>query len=554
MSILTIYYLSEIRLNQERIRDMEEKATRKGNGMILDFEQTAKENSELLKELREKYKYDEKRYKRIKKEAKKAKRRYALCNWDSEYYTDLITGNGFDIRSVQTIMDEVSEKVPDYYGPRSPFYGAIHTNTDSYLMRYQCDCGLLHGAANEGRICKLCGSMVIERRSDPKKTGWITLPNDNFIINPYSYEYFKDLLGKKKGADGKDVYVFDEIVHDVRLVNADGEIHSVSGVDIPGTNKSLVSPFVGIGISGFKNQFEEVMDYYKTKYKKNPTKLVKLEQIEQYRSAIFTSHIPVYTPMLRPQALSSDTFYHIEYDKEIINPVIGLCNLLDDCAEIARPRIVEDIQIRVNKMISKNLVRLNGKKGWIQGNIFGGRNNYIARDLIIPDITLKDNEIDLCYITFLEMFQYVIIEHLKRMFGLRHSEAMDIVYNASIDFNEQVYSVIQFMVEEEGVYCVINRNPSLWMKSALRMKVRRVIPDINDYSLVIPFPILPGLNADFDGDIMNNKACVLPEIAYIYRKFDPIRSYITDSVTGKVDKEYLPNKGTLADLIMFANF
>ena len=58
MSILTIYYLSEIRLNQERIRDMEEKATRKGNGMILDFEQTAKENSELLKELREKYKYD----------------------------------------------------------------------------------------------------------------------------------------------------------------------------------------------------------------------------------------------------------------------------------------------------------------------------------------------------------------------------------------------------------------------------------------------------------------------------------------------------------------
>ena len=53
---------------------------------------------------------------------------------------------------------------------------------------------------------------------------------------------------------------------------------------------------------------------------------------------------------------------------------------------------------------------------------------------------------------------------------------------------------------------------------------------------------------------MNNKACVLPEIAYIYRKFDPIRSYITDSVTGKVDKEYLPNKGTLADLIMFANF
>ena len=92
------------------------------------------------------------------------------------------------------------------------------------------------------------------------------------------------------------------------------------------------------------------------------------------------------------------------------------------------------------------------------------------------------------------------------------------------------------------------------MKSALRMIVRSVIPDINDYSLVIPFPILPGLNADFDGDIMNNKACVLPEIAYIYRKFDPIRSYITDSVTGKVDKEYLPNKGTLADLIMFANF
>ena len=34
----------------------------------------------------------------------------------------------------------------------------------------------------------------------------------------------------------------------------------------------------------------------------------------------------------------------------------------------------------------------------------------------------------------------------------------------------------------------------------LLMKIRRVKPDGNDFILSVPLSILPGLNADFDGD------------------------------------------------------
>lgn len=34
----------------------------------------------------------------------------------------------------------------------------------------------------------------------------------------------------------------------------------------------------------------------------------------------------------------------------------------------------------------------------------------------------------------------------------------------------------------------------------LLMKIRKIKPDGDDYALSVPLSILPGLNADFDGD------------------------------------------------------
>lgn len=522
-----------------------------GNGLITyeSFKDSVNRNYERMLALREKYDYDEKRIRRMKKAATKRKNSYMPDDWDIAYYYDIMNGDGFDILSPpDTILDEIDGDPANMYGPLSPLYGAIHTHTESYLMRFHCGCGILHGKANEGRKCEYCGGIVEERKTSPKKTGWVSLPNEHFIISPYYYNLFDSILGTKGGES-----IFEQIVKVAWNVDADGNIFEVAGDEIQGIDKvKILSQYAGLGIKRFRQHFDEIIDFYLDKFKRTPKKCAKLLFIKGRKKEVFISHIPVYSPMFRPQSLSGETFYHTDYDRKIVNPIISTSFLLDDSNNISTPRILEDIQKRVNSMVAENNTQIQGKHGWVQGNLFAGRNNYVARDVIIPDITLRDNEIDLCYITFLEMFQFRIMEHLKRMFGMRHQEAENTIFLAQLVFSHQVYLVMKYMVEEEGVYCVINRNPSLWMKSVLRMKVRHIDPSIDDFALVLPVPILDGLNADFDGDIMNMKACIVPETAYAFRKFDPIRSYIIDAVSGTIDRSYLPIKNTLADLIGFS--
>lgn len=53
------------------------------------------------------------------------------------------------------------------------------------------------------------------------------------------------------------------------------------------------------------------------------------------------------------------------------------------------------------------------------------------------------------------------------------------------------------------------------------MKIRRVKPDSDDYSLAIPSAILPGLNADFDGDVLNTLALEMEEFWDLFDGFSP---------------------------------
>ena len=57
-----------------------------------------------------------------------------------------------------------------------------------------------------------------------------------------------------------------------------------------------------------------------------------------------------------------------------------------------------------------------------------------------------------------------------------------------------------FIVKKDKPMVLINRNPTLNFYSMLLMKIRQVKHDGDDYTLSVGLSILPGLNADFDGD------------------------------------------------------
>jgi hypothetical protein len=84
------------------------------------------------------------------------------------------------------------------------------------------------------------------------------------------------------------------------------------------------------------------------------------------------------------------------------------------------------------------------------------------------------------------------------------------------------------------------------------MKIRNVKKDDTDFTLSVPLAILPGLNADFDGDVLNMLGMMNEEFVRMFRKFDPIKRMIISRDTGLINNYFTIEKSQLIDLYHFA--
>ena len=82
------------------------------------------------------------------------------------------------------------------------------------------------------------------------------------------------------------------------------------------------------------------------------------------------------------------------------------------------------------------------------------------RNVIIPDPLLKADEIELCYLTFLELYKYEILAHLCKMDDITIAEANDLWFKATIHFNKKIYEVMKYLLKKKKVKMLINRNPN----------------------------------------------------------------------------------------------
>jgi DNA-directed RNA polymerase beta' subunit len=222
--------------------------------------------------------------------------------------------------------------------------------------------------------------------------------------------------------------------------------------------------------------------------KKN--KVSTLELLLKQKRSVFVSHIPVASTLLRPQSITADTFYYSSIDK-IINTMYRLAENLKNCIPVEKDYILTRLQSKVNTMWDTYFTEINGKDGLIRGEMLGGSLNYTARNVIVPSPDLHDNEVDLSYHTFLEVFKYKIIYYIMKLDDVTLSNAYAQWREAST-FNEKTYQIMQYIIEREDTRILINRNPTLNFYSMLLMKIRKVKHDGEDYALSVPLSILPG--------------------------------------------------------------
>ena len=84
------------------------------------------------------------------------------------------------------------------------------------------------------------------------------------------------------------------------------------------------------------------------------------------------------------------------------------------------------------------------------------------------------------------------------------------------------------------------------------MKIRNVKKDDTDFTLSVPLAILPGLNADFDGDVLNMLAMMNKEFVRMFRKFDPVKRMIISRDTSLINNYFMIEKSQLIDLYHYA--
>lgn len=283
-------------------------------------------------------------------------------NWDADFFDDIISGRGFIISEPAEItLDGVKRK--SLLGPQSSLYGSSYDDEQAFIERYRCDCGAFVGKKFEGHICPKCGTEVTHKDSDVNITGWICLKGNNKIISPYYYQVFIGAIGKN---------VFPDIINAKHKVNKDGERIQVTQEDF---DTELSSPYAFIGIDEFYDKYEEILEYFKSV---KPKKASTLDRLIKEKRNVFVSHIPIMSNILRPQSITSDTFYFNTIDK-LINTLYSLSVSLESCEDVERDYILHRMQDKVNGMWDIAFETLNRKTGLIRGEILGGSINYSSR-------------------------------------------------------------------------------------------------------------------------------------------------------------------------------
>lgn len=405
--------------------------------------------------------------------------KFSRMNLEAECMYDCINDNGFLITEMP--YADIDKSVRNTNGPRSPRYGTTFGDTNEFNDRYRCQCGHYVGAAFEGRTCEFCNTKVEFKDVDIKYTGWLNFSPFK-IINPLFYQRMQSALSRK---------VLEDIISNENIIDYNGRIRQKD--DDLEVKKSILK-YHNIGLHEFYNNYEEIMEYYKSKRKQ---KAELIQRLIDAKGSVWTSKIPVYSTVLRPTSITTESFYFVGSEKQI-NPLTNITINLKKASKIEVPLYLYQAQMRVNELWKYNFSLIDGKHGWTRANVLGGEFNESGRQVIVLDPTLKIDEIDMSYKAFIEQYKGLILNKIIDDKGWTITKASNFLAS-KFNFDEYVYSIMQRVIDEEHPRLILNRNPTITYGSILEMKIRKIKPDADDWTLAIPSAILPGLNADFQG-------------------------------------------------------
>ena len=409
---------------------------------------------------------------------------------DKQRDEDIKTGRGFMITAPRGIKKDIKNQDGIY---SSKFGSNSMSDIDSFSGRYRCTCGQKRGSINNGELCTVCGTRVKYVDDDITLCGYLSIHEPYVIIHPNLYCSLEAFIGATR---------LNKIINPDFDVDSDGNMKPIP------VKKD--EPFANIGMLEFRNRFDDIMNFYLTKY---PQKIKYYTDIMKNKDILFTHTISVYSSLLRPCSIDNGSLRYEDCNDQF-SILSSLCyRLNDDKLSIdkkpkERLKYMYDIQYHLTDLYRKIKDILAKKKGDIRCAI-GGRYDFSGRCVIAQDPDLRADLVKLPFASLLELLQQVIINILVKSYGYSYSDAYKKWNRAQITNNDSIIrQVIQHLIDSnDGLPVIINRNPTIQYGSILACRV----VGINDnFTMSISLLVLPSMAADFDGDTLN--------ILYMYNK------------------------------------
>ena len=468
---------------------------------------------------------------------------FMLCinDIDKEAKEDLKAGRAF------IVYEEIKNKKStdtsyNKGGIRSDFFYSELSSDNAFKERYSCSCGYLIGKSHDSSLCPYCRTNVRLVDIDLEKFAYIKI-KDYHVIHPALYLYIDNIIGEKNKKS-----ILENILQPPKFVDTD-EFGNPLLDEEEEIDKD--QPFKNIGMIEFKRRFDEIIDYYATKNKRNSNMEGNVAFLKANKDKIFFQYIPVFSSALRFSIVQGEMNFVHGIDK-IYNMIFSSVSRMNKAYDvISVDKKLPYIQKKVNELYEKLFGMINKKEGFIKSGVLAGRMNFTSRNVIISNPDLAADEIVLSYISFLEMYKFEIIQKLASTQNISESQAYAEWYMGCIKYSEKIYKIIKLMINQDLTYCLVNRAPTIDVGSILQVRIVDVTKKVDDYTMAISLMVLPGLNADFDGDNLTiTKLCSKEQIRAT-RRYNPRLFFMISHDHGLLHENMMPIKDLAIGLSHF---